>query len=632
LGKPFDKEIENIQTSLTWAFSEPINHSLNEMISNFESFPLLVVGSGGSLSSAHYVARLHEQTTGYMARAITPLELIFSQVTPASHAVLFLTASGNNKDILSAFDNAIYREFTNIGIICANTDSKIAKKGKIYPYVHIYEYSNPVGKDGFLAVNSLLLTCILVARGYNAIDESENVIQKLINLKPEFHRTDLDNVLSRKTIVALGGEWAWPALIDLESKFTEAALGGVLITDFRNFAHGRHHWFDKKGDESSLLVLETPPLFKLAEKTLDLLPIKYPRVILNSKFIGPMAGIDLCIKVFWLVNEAGKRAFIDPGRPKIPEFGRKIYHIGLSPAILKKKYKNRFIWVRRKVSESNQSQEIVEKFLGQFIENINKTKFAGIVFDYDGTLCDPPERFKQPKPEISRLLNSLLAQGVNIGVATGRGQSVQKSLRQVIDKESWNNVIIGNYNGSIVLPLKDDLPHLMGQSSEILMQAHDLLINDFLIAEQADIELRSKQISITPKTNIIGQPRFKKILEILNQLKDIKIIKSGHSIDILDSDVSKTLVVEVLRQKINGGESNIITIGDQGQYGGNDFELLNLPFGLSVDKMSSSLLTCWNLAPIGLRGAEATLAILKSLKFEQGTFQLDIKSLEKRVN
>jgi len=546
--------------------------------------------------------------------------------------VLFLTASGNNKDILSAFDNAIYREFTNIGIICSNTNSKIVKKARLYPHVHIYEYSNPVGKDGFLAVNSLLLTCILAARGYNAIDESEDVIQNLINLKPEFHRADLDNVLSRKTIVALGGEWAWPALIDLESKFTEAALGSVLITDFRNFAHGRHHWFDKKGNESSLLVLETPPLFKLAEKTLNILPIKFPRVILKTKFIGPLAGIDLCIKVFWLVNEAGKRSSIDPGKPKIPEFGRKIYHIGLSHAILKKKYKNRFVWVRRKISESNQSQEIVEKYLGQFIENIKKTKFAGIVFDYDGTLCNPSERFKQLTPEMSRFLNRLLAQGINIGVATGRGQSAQKSLRQVIDKESWDNVIIGNYNGSIVLPLKDDLPHLTEQSSDTLMHAYDLLINDLSIVKQTNIELRSKQISITPKANIIGNLRFNKILEILNQLKDIKIIKSGHSIDILDRDVSKTQVVEVLRQKINCRENNILTIGDQGQYGGNDFELLNLQFGLSVDKISSSLITCWNLSPIGLRGAEATIAILKSLEINQGTFQLDIKSLEKRKN
>ena len=124
MGKPFDKEIENIQTSLTWAFADPINSSFREMVSTFSSFPLLVVGSGGSLSGAYFVARLHEQTTGQMARAITPLELLFSRVNPALHAVLFLTASGNNKDILRAFDNSIRREFVTIGIICANTASK----------------------------------------------------------------------------------------------------------------------------------------------------------------------------------------------------------------------------------------------------------------------------------------------------------------------------------------------------------------------------------------------------------------------------------------------------------------------------------------------------------------------------
>jgi HAD superfamily hydrolase (TIGR01484 family) len=629
LGKPFDKEIEDIPASLTWAFAEPIHSSFREMVSTFSSLPLLVVGSGGSLSGAHFVARLHEQTTGQMARAITPLELLFSQVNPALHAVLFLTASGNNKDILSAFDNSIRREFITIGIICANTASKIVQKSRHYPHVYVYEYSNPVGKDGFLAVNSLLSTCILAARAHDAIEASENVIQKLINVKPDLHETDLDNVLNRKTIVALGGEWAWPALIDLESKFTEAALGDVLITDFRNFAHGRHHWFDKKGDESTLLVFETPPLLKLAKKTMDLLPRRYPRVVLSSSLLGPLAGIDLCIQIFRLVNEAGKRACIDPGRPRVPEFGRKIYHIGLSPALPTKRTKNRNIWVRRKVSVSNQSQKNLEKSLDQFIEVIKESRFAGIVFDYDGTLCDPPERFKQPKPEISRALNNLLTQGITIGVATGRGRSVQKSLRQIIDKEYWDSVIIGNYNGSIIYPLKSDLPHFKNTSSKTLRQALDLLTKDSLLTEQANIEPRSKQISITPKTKLISQPIFKRIFEILSQLRDIKITQSGHSVDILDPDVSKTQVVEVLRKKINDVKSNILIIGDQGQYEGNDFELLNLPYSLSVDKISSSPITCWNLSPIGLRGVRATLAVLRSLEVEYRAFRLNVDYLEK---
>lgn len=629
MGKPFDREIKDIQTTLDWAFNEPINPYLKEIISTFASFPLLVVGSGGSLSSAHYVAKLHEQTTGNMARAITPLELLFSQVNPSLHAVLFLTARGNNKDILSAFENAICREFATVGIICANTESKIVQKAKPYSHVNIYEYSNPVGKDGFLAVNSLLSTCILAARGYGSIVESQNIIQELSNLEPEIQKTDLDNVLNRKTIVALGGEWAWPALIDLESKFTEAGLGDVLITDFRNFAHGRHNWFDKKGDESALLVLETPPFFKLAKKTRDLLPKKYPRAVLRSSLNGPLAGIDLYIKVFRVVNEAGKRVLIDPGRPKVPEFGRKIYHIGLSTVLPIKKIKNRNIWVWRKVAVSNQSPKTLKKFLDQFIETIKETRFAGVVLDYDGTLCDPPERFKQPQPEISNALNNLLKEGIKIGVASGRGRSVQISLRKVIDSNFWDSVIIGNYNGSIIHSLKDDLRSFKETSSKSLIHAHELLKKDFILSKNADMEFRSKQISITLKTKIAIQTIYVNVLEILNQLRDIKITQSGHSVDILDLGVSKTHVVEVIRNKIDNQKSNILTIGDQGQYGGNDFELLNLPFGLSVYKISSSPTTCWNLAPVGLRGAKATLAILKSLEFENRTFHLDVDKLEK---
>ncbi len=118
-------------------------------------------------------------------------------------------------------------------------------------------------------------------------------------------------------------------------------------------------------------------------------------------------------------------------------------------------------------------------------------------------------------------------------------------------------------------------------------------------------------------------------MEILSQLRNIKITQSGHSVDILDPDVSKTQVVEVLRKKINDGKSNILIVGDQGQYGGNDFELLSLPYSLSVDKISSSPTTCWNLSPIGLRGAKSTLAILRSLEVEYSAFRLNLDYLEK---
>src|SRR5476651_652935 len=58
-----------------------------------------------------------------------------------------------------------------------------------------------------------------------------------------------------QTIVVLHGPSTLPAAVDVESKFTEAALGSVQVADFRHFAHGRHHWIAKRGRESAVLAI-----------------------------------------------------------------------------------------------------------------------------------------------------------------------------------------------------------------------------------------------------------------------------------------------------------------------------------------------------------------------------------------
>lgn len=630
MGKRFDREIAEIPHSLKTAFAVPLTPSYREMVCSFSALPLLVVGSGGSFSAAHFVARLHEEMTGQTARALTPLEFVFSRVNPGLHGVLFLTASGNNKDIISAFDHAIRREFVVVGILCMTVGSKIVRKCHKYRHVHALEYSNPSGKDGFLAVNSLLSTCVLAARAYGAIDESRQAVQRLVEADPGFRDRRWEAILSRRTIVALGGEWAWPALVDLESKFTEAALGNVLISDFRNFAHGRHNWFDNRRDESALLVLESPPLSRLAKRTIELLPEDYPRTVLRSSFEGPLSGIDLCKQIIHFVDEAGKMAGIDPGRPRVPEFGRKIYHIGLSLVATSRRANNRRLWIQRKTRVSNGPTAVYEKSLREFLKVIQDTKFLGVVFDYDGTLCDPPERFEKPKTEISVALSSLLSKGIPIGLATGRGGSLQRSLQSVIDEAHWDRVLVGNYNGSVVLPLKDEIPSDVRVSSRLLQRANNLIHKDLLLSSQITTELRAKQLSVVPKEPSLKQFILRRLREVVPPgLKHLKIVQSGHSIDLLHPDVTKLHLVEVLASIVKNEKGELLIIGDQGQYGGNDFEMLSLPYSLSVDKISSSPSTCWNLSPVGLRGAAATLSLIKAFDIKENYFHLDIDILER---
>jgi HAD superfamily hydrolase (TIGR01484 family) len=630
MGKPFEKELAMMADTVSWALNEGLS-SLKSKISTLIPYPLLVIGSGGSLSAAHFVAKVHEKVTGNIAKAITPLEFIYSYIDPTCHAVLFLTASGNNKDIIGAFEKAIQFEYAVIGVICARPNSKISRIAKSYPHIQFFEYKNPAGKDGFLAVNSLLSTCILVVRSYGALHLSGFLPEKLFELKADFDSYEWNSFFQRKIIIAIGGEWAWPALIDFESKFAEAALGNVTISDIRNFAHGRHNWFDKKGDESTLLVFETPQTKKLAQKTISLLPDQYPRIVLSSSLSGPLACLHLFIQLAYLVNEAGKRLGVDPGMPKVPEFGRKIYHIGLSPTISIKKKGNRHIWIHRKVMAANEAKEVVESSLDKFLETLKNTKFSGIVFDYDGTLCDLLDRYLPLKKEVKDALNSLLSQDIRIGIATGRGGSVQKNLRQIIDKKYWEKILVGNYNGAVILPINEEPSKSDKLLSNDLKKADILLKDDLLLKSHTQIETRSRQISVSFSSWSHKKSLLNRISEILNGLNQLRIVHSEHSLDIIDSDVSKLNVIEALKTLIGGKVKNILVIGDQGQFGGNDFEILNQPFSLSVNRISTSLTTCWNLSPFGLRGCKATLSLLKAIEIKDKTFQIDTHQLEKEI-
>ena len=64
--------------------------------------------------------------------------------------------------------------------------------------------------------------------------------------------------------------------MDVESRLTEAGLLPVQPADFRNFAHGRHHWLARHGKTTSVLAFSEQES-KIAKRTLDLIPSDIPR-------------------------------------------------------------------------------------------------------------------------------------------------------------------------------------------------------------------------------------------------------------------------------------------------------------------------------------------------------------------
>jgi hydroxymethylpyrimidine pyrophosphatase-like HAD family hydrolase len=405
------------------------------------------------------------------------------------------------------------------------------------------------------------------------------------------------------------------AAVDLESKFSEAALGAVLLSDFRNFAHGRHHWLAERGDESAVLALTSENDRDLAERTLALVPPKTARLVLPNSNTGPLACLRAIIQVLHLVGAAGLAKRLNPGRPGVPPFGRRIYRMrAVAPVAIADEDREIERKARRPIRSGRGDAGTVGWTSARtaFRERLAAARLGAVIFDYDGTLCDATERFQGVRAEVAAELLRLLRSGVMLGIATGRGKSVREDLRRHVPVALQERVFVAYYNGSEIGTLSQvDVPqHLVPQ--EAISRFASLLLAHPLLGPIIQVESRGSQVSVQVKS-AQWHDLVWRIVHALSLEHGLRAVTSTHSMDIILPTVSKRNLVAHLMQRLPRG-SSCLRIGDRGEWPGNDFELLSGEFALSVDEVSAAPETCWNLAPGGVRGVQASLYYLARLR------------------
>lgn len=639
MGKPFEKELENVSSTFEWALEQDISKFEERIKANLHR-PLIAIGSGGSLSACSYAALLHQQF-GSIAKALTPLELNYSKSVIKDINLLFISASGKNTDILFGFKKAIEQEPANIINLCMRNKTPLSKLSEQYTISRTFEYGTPVGKDGFLATNSLVAFFALLFKAYTnqGVDKRFSIGPDKTFLKEL--KQFVNEVSSTHTFITLYGGWGQPIAVDIESKFAEAALADVFISDYRNFGHGRHHWFAKRGKQSAIIAIVTPEEEAIAAKTLAILPTYIPKLIIRSKTTGALASIELLVKSFYLANSIGKLQQIDPGKPGVPAFGSKLYNLQYASMFKDESEKltsmERLAILRKTGVRSlaELSKKDIDQWLKsyrQFIKNITSSKFGALVFDYDGTLCAHDDRFKtELTKEVNDAVIAALKKGFVIGIVTGRGKSVRRVFQNSIDKKYWENVIVGYYNGSDVGTLADDsLPNTELESSESLKLIESSLSKYFTDSERVKIDSRPAQITIKVKSTKDWPLTRKIVLQVIHSIdvKDINVLESSHSMDIIDKNKATKLNILkhcVARTKELGIVEGCLCIGDKGQWPGNDYLLLSTPFSLSVDEVSALPDNCWNIASAGVKNAQATLEYLDKIVFHKNYMNFNYK-------
>jgi hydroxymethylpyrimidine pyrophosphatase-like HAD family hydrolase/fructoselysine-6-P-deglycase FrlB-like protein len=641
MGKPYFIELNGLKETYSWALDVPIE-PLVAAVSSSANLPLVAVGSGGSFSAAHLACALHQHYTGMVSRPITPFELVSSPIHLRSLGIMIISSGGSNTDIISAFGNALLREPRRCIVLCLRGGSSLSRLAQSYRYIDLFDLNPPSVKDGFLATNSLLAFSVLLVRAYDrAYSLGESLPREFDSLLDRNHSShqylqdlsvNCSPLWSRETLIVLYGPSVSSAAIDLESKFSEAALGNIQPVDFRNFAHGRHHWLAKRESRTGIVAIFSEKEREIAEKTLRLIPSSVPIVRICPLQDGPAASVAAIVAVLHLVGAAGNQRGIDPGRPGVPTFGRKIYSLRVLRTLMDGTISPDMNAIARKVGCDVQSlqnrQDVVfwQKAYHQFVKELEEASFGAVLFDYDGTLCDERDRFSGMREDIVRHLTRLLKAGVALGIATGRGKSVREDLRRVLPKRLWRHVYLGYYNGADVANLCDDEhPDSSPEPSGSLRVAAEAILKHPVISSLATCEFRKAQVSVQPKSAASAELAWRVLLQ-LAQIHSLKAVRSSHSIDLVRQDVSKLSLLHHLQGKIPKG-THVLSIGDKGQWPGNDFDLLSTPYSLSVNEVSADPSTCWNLVPPGPRGGQATIAYLNALQLSKRTFTVVVQKL-----
>lgn len=630
MGRPYKTELTAVPQTLDWAATADIA-AVTQVVRAIASRPLIVIGSGGSVTACHLLAKLHAEHARQPVRVTTPYE--FSLQPPdGTSSVLLLSAGGANRDILRAAEKASTESYESVCAIVAKGASPLGRMLAELPHTLTAGFDVPFGKDGFLAVNSLLATSVLVARAYASVFENRWIRPTL----PRIQESNISAAL-RPSLVVLAAGWSWPAALDLESKFNEAGLGTVVCTDHRNFAHGRHHGLARRAATSGVVALSTPDCRNIADRTLRLIPKSIPRLHLVTESAGAAGTIDLIGQVFHLVDAVADRVGVDPGRPTVAEFGRRLY--GLASQRHRSALPLIDVWIQRKVScnvwcaASEEQREGWRGAYSTWAALIASSRFSGVALDYDGTLCESYERAGSPRASVVKALAGVLAGGLRLGIATGRGDSVLDALRTSVPKKYHSDVVVGLYNGAIIGSL-EDVEQRLAESQRLarsgLSQVAATLEESALLSSIADVRQRHTQLTITERRPLPTGFLYRHIVETLSRnpeaIESCTVHESGHSVDVIPQGVSKLAVVEALQR--NGG-LGVLTIGDQGQFRGNDYAFLSRPESLSVERVSTALDRCWNLATAGSRGTAALTRYLEVLQPSGSSgHRLDLKRLE----
>jgi HAD superfamily hydrolase (TIGR01484 family) len=362
-------------------------------------------------------------------------------------------------------------------------------------------------------------------------------------------------------------------------------------------------------------------------------PSGVPTLTMPLSGADPVHLIAGLVAQMHLVAAVGRELGTDPGRPEVPAFGREMHYVNLrdviplprpaGPAEEQSKYE-----VLGAHWPSQRDYGTMRRAARAFSVAIRAQRFKAAVFDYDGTLCSSQSKDGPPPSSVVAHLVRLARADVVVGIASGRGGSIQTCLEDVLPHDVLPKIRLGLYNGGWIAGA-DTPPAPLAETSEFLSHVTRIVVRlkSLGVPILAHRTTHPYQVSVRFREGLATDAMWFVIADALRQagLDLSTMVRSKHSVDILAKGVSKSALVADIIQKDKVDPYEILTMGDQGAWPGNDAALLEHRYSLSVDLPSRRLDRAWKLAPGEKRDVDATLWYLERMVLEDGgVFRLDL--------
>ena len=543
---------------------------------------------------------------------MTPLELIEAPPLRRAGAAMF-SARARHSDAHLVLDHLALGSYTPALFVTHRDPQQLELPTN--GCVTAIRVRPPALRDGFLATNSVLAMCTaLVAATLGVEQLPHDLLADLSCFEPDHEPRDRLLVLHAPALA--------PVAIDIETRCSELGLAAVQVSDLRNFAHGRHTGLSRTAERTDVLVLSEMSTSTFADAVQA--PLVHSGARVSRWHVDehwPAATIRLLAAAMHLVARLSEAAGIDPARPSVPAFGRRLYHLplrrllaghGPTPPEAKLTALGAGELAREDLREK------YEEAFQDWCSQLTATAFGGLVLDYDGTVCTTARRYDLPDSAVCDALVRLLVESLELGFASGRGKSLHADLRAWVPESCWPQVTVGLYNGAVIHSLAEELPGL-SEPSDLMAAVADRLESAHF-GDLLTTEARLGQVTVTPTSRAFFHSG--RMAELVRELLarpprlPVKVVASAHSVDVVAEDTTKVRVLETIARRCAG---DVLAIGDQGDIAGNDFELLAATTrSITVDRPSADPTRCWNVDLAGARGPQALARLLNAFEVRDG--------------